>query len=220
MAVVAMGHAWHGEAFHEVSPFLSMFTSRVSLPVDWNVKRGLEKVSQRNNGTQVTAGRYPRLAAGNSPRSAGGVGAAGLIVTAPTRLGGSRSRPSPAAAWRNQSRSAFLLRLRYPARHRGLRSRNNPLTLQSNGRHRFLAQREKGQADGVDPMARFRGHGPRHGGLRTTNNSPREVTLRSRSELVGLPGVEPVLFYQVDDGTGVPGVIKLVKGGFGILINF
>ena len=35
-----------------------------------------------------------------------------------------------------------------------------------------------------------------------------------------VPGVEPVLFYQVDDGAGVPDVIKLVKGGSGILINF
>ena len=35
-----------------------------------------------------------------------------------------------------------------------------------------------------------------------------------------LPATDPLLFYQVDDGNGNPPLIKLVKGGLGVLINF
>ena len=34
------------------------------------------------------------------------------------------------------------------------------------------------------------------------------------------PALEPELYYQIDDGTGLPDVIKLVKGGLGILFYF
>jgi hypothetical protein len=35
-----------------------------------------------------------------------------------------------------------------------------------------------------------------------------------------LPASDAMLFYQVDDGAGIPGLIKLTKGGLGVMILF
>ena len=35
-----------------------------------------------------------------------------------------------------------------------------------------------------------------------------------------LPASDALLFYQVDDGAGIPGLIKLTKGGLGVMILF
>ena len=46
------------------------------------------------------------------------------------------------------------------------------------------------------------------------------VGTASASPYDHVPAVDPLLFYQVDDGTGNPPLIRMVKGGSGVRIHF